>query len=402
MPRLNLETGNRIQKDGDIQNAVFDAANRLLEDSLFTYIYDNNGNLTQKTEKGTSQTTAYTYDAENQLIRIDFPNGDTAEYRYDGLGRRIEKSLVSGLQSEVIRYLYDGEDILLELDGANTLKARYTHGSGIDEPLIMERLKEGTGSDVLPVPSFESFFYLSDGLGSITELTDSAGAVVESYLYDSFGNLTLFDAQGSLLSIHDSRSTIHYSYTGREFGPESGLYYYRARYYDSQVGRFMSEDPISGFRDVPQTLNKYAYTENNPINFVDPLGLRSVSDTVKVGLSGLEAVFSVFGVLKVLPGGPFVAIANLYNFASSVSGGGFDSSLVTVNATVGLINYLTKRPLLGPLGAFALGFSIGDFISKLRIPGTLNSTFGDIYADFFTNPGAIQLTDNDNAFCFLF
>ena len=258
------EIGNRLQREGDTQDSLFDQANRLLEDSIFTYAYDNNGNLIQKTEKGTSQTTIYTYDAENQLIQIDFANGNIAQYRYDGLGRRISKTFTLNASLFMLHYVYDGEDILLEFDSSNTLKTRYTHGAGIDEPLIMERFS------VIPAEA-GIYFYLTDGLGSITELTDSNGTITQSYVYDSFGNLNVFDSTGSLIP-HSSLLS-PYTYTGREYDSESGLYYYRARYYDSSVGRFMSEDPVL-------STNLYSYTDNNPINRTDPLGLYWGEDQV--------------------------------------------------------------------------------------------------------------------------
>ncbi|MGH7404492.1 MAG: hypothetical protein ACREJA_01240, partial [Candidatus Methylomirabilales bacterium] len=82
----------------------------MLEDSNFTYTYDENGNLTSKTSKANGEVTTYTYDGENQLIRVDRP-GTVAEYRYDALGRRIEK-VVNGVST---RYAYDNEDIAAEL-----------------------------------------------------------------------------------------------------------------------------------------------------------------------------------------------------------------------------------------------------------------------------------------------
>ena len=234
--------GNRLQRDGETANSTIGQSNRLLEDTKYTYTYDNNGNLIQKTDKATIEITDYIYDVENQLIRIDLPGGTVAQYRYDALGRRIEKNV----DSVITRYVYNNEDILLEFDGTNTQIARYTHGLGIDEPLIMER-------------GGQSFFYHTDGLGSIIDLTDSNGAVVQSYVYDSFGNIE--QQVGSLVN--------PYTYTGREFDPESGLYYYRARYYDSTMGRFINEDPI-GFAAGDD--NFYGYVQNNPINFVDPDG----------------------------------------------------------------------------------------------------------------------------------
>ncbi|MCA9498151.1 MAG: RHS repeat-associated core domain-containing protein, partial [Nitrospira sp.] len=171
------------------------------------------------------------------------PNSTTVTYKYDGLGRRIEKNVAGS----ITRYVYDGEDILLEYDGTNTFRARYSHGDQVDQPLILQ--KAGVGF----------FYYHSNHQGSITHLTNSSGTVANSYLYDSYGRrLNVFE------------SVVQpYSYTGREFDVESGLYYYRARYYDQNTGRFLSEDPI-GFNAGDQNLYRYVF--NNPVNFKDPFG----------------------------------------------------------------------------------------------------------------------------------
>ena len=236
--------GNRLDSN---QNglSVFNIANQLEEDGDFTYTYDNNGNLTNKTAKAGGDFTSYEYDAENKLVRVVTP-GKTVNYDYDGLGRRVEKEIIE-VTTTVTRYIYDNEDILLELDGSNNIVARYTHGLGIDEPLIIE--KAGA-----------SFFYHADGLGSITELTDTAGTVAQSYTYSSFGKIE---------SQLDSNFIQPYTLTAREFDPETGLYFYRARYYDPTTGRFLQEDLI-GFAGG---INFYLYVQNGPTNLVDPDGL---------------------------------------------------------------------------------------------------------------------------------
>ncbi len=243
---------------------VTDIANRLTEDDQFTYLYDANGNLTSKMDKVTLQTTSYTYDAQDQLIRIDFPDLTVAEYRYDGLGRRIEKDA----NGTLTRYVYDGEDILLEFDGAGALLARTSHGQGTDQPLAVER-------------GGQSFYYQADHQGSIRKITDSAGLVVNSYDYDSYGNI-----EASFEGIANP-----FTYTAREFDAESGLYYYRARYYDPATGRFLSEDP-TGF--AARDLNLYRYVFNNPVNFNDPTGL--FADTL------IDAGFMAFDLGKIISG----------------------------------------------------------------------------------------------------
>ena len=264
------QTGNRL-------NTTVDPANRLTEDANHTYTYDNNGNLIRKTHKITGIITQYTYDFENRLIKITLPLGITAEYKYDPFGRRMEKKVESidkGVaETSIQTYVYDNEDIIFKYitktsNGATTTETKkYLHGPGIDEHLS---LTNDTGT----------YYYHADGLGSIIALTDASGTVAQAYEYDSFGNL------------HDSMNAIKqpYTFTGREWDKEIGLYYYRARYYDAETGRFVSFDPIlRGFSHVeevgcresitsfpleqPQKLHPYAYVENNPLNLTDASGL---------------------------------------------------------------------------------------------------------------------------------
>ena len=233
--------GNRLAKQGQVIQSVYDDANRLLENEQFVYQYDNNGNIIQKTDKATSEITQYSYDAENQLIEVS-KTGMTASYRYDDIGRRIEKD-VNGI---ITRYIYDETDIIMEYDGSNTMQVHYTFGLFADEPLISNR-------------NGQNYYYLADKLGSIMEITDDTGQVVKSYVYDSFGNIVL--QSGTLEN--------PFTYTGREFDAESGLYYYRMRHYDPGLGRFISEDPL----EFQAGINFYSYVKNNPVNFKDPFGL---------------------------------------------------------------------------------------------------------------------------------
>ena len=145
---------------------------------------------------------------------------------------------------------------MFEYDDTGTLLARYTHGPELDQPLIMARDLDSSGV----FDSGEFFFYHADGLGSITELTDETGAIVRAYAYDAFGRIVA--ETGTLEN--------PYAYTGREFDAESGLYFYRARYYDAQMGRFISEDPL---RFKAGDVNFYGYVLNDPINLLDPFGL---------------------------------------------------------------------------------------------------------------------------------
>lgn len=126
---------------------------------------------------------------------------------------------------------------------------------------ILDRFTDGTAFDehLAELPSGVPRYYEEDGLGSVTSLTTSTGGTANTYSYDSFGNLT--NASGAAAN--------PYQYTGRDFDSESGLYYYRARYYDAVAGRFTSEDPYRSLFG----LNRYKYVSNHPLTFNDPLGL---------------------------------------------------------------------------------------------------------------------------------
>ncbi|HRB80763.1 MAG TPA: RHS repeat-associated core domain-containing protein [Nitrospira sp.] len=106
-----------------------------------------------------------------------------------------------------------------------------------------------------------TLFYHQDGLGTVTELTDSNGAVTKAYAYDAYG--TILESPGTVDQ--------PYTYTGREFDSESGLYYYRARYYDATTGRFSQRDPIGRAGGI----NYYEYALGNPVRHFDPYGLKS-------------------------------------------------------------------------------------------------------------------------------
>ncbi|HBQ37507.1 MAG TPA: hypothetical protein DD714_00595 [Candidatus Omnitrophica bacterium] len=116
-----------------------------------------------------------------------------------------------------------------------------------------------------------------DGLGSVTALVeDASGVVEERYQYDSFGQPTILAPDGTPRTC--SAFGNPFLFTGREYDCESGLYYYRARYYDPRTGRFLQEDPLG----LMGAINLYRYALNNPVNRVDPFGLLSIMRPVGV------------------------------------------------------------------------------------------------------------------------
>ncbi len=232
---------------------TYDAAQRLLSDGEYNYTYDFEGRLVQRVRQGSTRTDVYVWDAEDRLREhrqtvVRQGRVVTAlevRYCYDPLGRRIEKS-VNGV---VTRYVHDGDDLLHEVDNLNRVIRTYVHGPGVDDPAAVIDAVDG-----------RTLHYLQGRLDTVVGLVDDAGNLVQSYVYDEFGQV---------LDSMDPGLLQAYGYTGRAYDHESGLYDYRARLYDPRVGRFLSEDPaqLAGGR------NLYGYVLNDPVNANDPFGL---------------------------------------------------------------------------------------------------------------------------------
>jgi RHS repeat-associated protein len=171
-----------------------------------------------------------------------------------------------------------------EVDPNGNVLARYSQGLNIDEPLAMLR---GSTS-----------YYQSDGLGSVTSLSNAAGALAQTYTFDSFGKQTA--SSGSL--------TNPFRYSAREWDTETGLYYYRARYYDPSKGRFLSEDPIT----FGGGIDFYRYVRNLPTSFGDPFGLQDPvpmpGSSPAPSPSPTPSPTPVPGPQPRLPGFPFISM----------------------------------------------------------------------------------------------
>jgi RHS repeat-associated protein len=204
---------------------------------------DPNGNLTQKVDG--ADTWGYEWNARNELTRVTENGVEQARFAYDPLGRRVEK-VAGGVTSS---YTYDEDTTVRVLSGATMLK--YVHGPNVDEALAAE---DAQGLS----------YYHSDGLASIVGATSGAGAVTLTRQYDAWGNLQVDEAA-------PGQTKPSFAFTGREWDPEIGLYYYRARYYGPQLGRFVSEDPR-----LELTRSSYSYVANNPIAYADPTGEKEV------------------------------------------------------------------------------------------------------------------------------
>jgi RHS repeat-associated protein len=245
-------TGNRTT------NTTVTLMNQLTDDGTYTYAYDPEGNEISKRNKSTGELITFAFDNLNHMISVLDKNssGTTltyATYVYDVFGNRIEKDVWTQAQGSTTttRMAYDGVSVWADLDGSNNLLARYLRGDQVDQ--IIARMV-ASGSNV------GEAIYMTDRLGSVRNLANSNGSLIDTITYDGFGNVT-----------NETNSAIgdRWKFTGRELDSETGLQFNRARYLDQKTGRWTSQDPL-GFeaRDV----NLYRYVGNSPTNRIDPAG----------------------------------------------------------------------------------------------------------------------------------
>jgi RHS repeat-associated protein len=222
--------------------------------------YDPNGNATYQAGYVSQATPAEVqpdsthpdeYDFENRLIhRHNVPADITMVY--DGDGNRVNKNISGNL---VIQYLVDDRNptgypqVLEEQDGSGNPTATYVYG--LD---LISQQRSGAIT-----------YYGRDGHGSVRYLTDSSGAVSDTYTYDAFGNLTDTKHAGT-------PTQNYYRYAGEQWDSALGMYYLRARYYKPDTGRFWAMDSFGGQQEDPLSLHKYLYCADSPINAKDPSG----------------------------------------------------------------------------------------------------------------------------------
>ena len=267
-------SGNRVGP----QNTV-GINNQLLADDTFDYEYDAEGNLVSKTERSTGEVTEYTYDHLNRMTSVTVSSAggvilSESSYVYDVFNRRIRVDVDSDgdgpLAAETTFTVYDGDHAWADFDATGSVLARYLFGTRTDEIIARWRPTEGTA------------WYLTDHLGSIRNIANSVGQNINTILYDSFGNV---------LSESNPLVGDRFKFTGREYDSQTGLYYYRARFFDPATGRFTSQDPM---HFAAEDLNLYRYGFNSPHSGTDPSGNIWVVQTV-IGMTVGGAVGGLVG-----------------------------------------------------------------------------------------------------------
>ena len=266
--------GNRIESHLHGSGYVTGDANRLISDGTYNYEYDNEGNMVRRTEIASGDYRVFEWDHRNRLVGVSDYTSDgmpslRVVFSYDGFNRRVviaaNVDISSGLGASSSHFVYDREDVILDFMDPNENPAmdarfdrRYLHGPSIDFVLAQELENQAVE------------WLLRDHLGSTQEVVLSDGTSSNSIRYSSFGITH---------DVSNEDMTTRYLFAGREYDAVLGISYYRNRYYDSNSGRFLSEDPARFGSGDP---NLFAYVFNAPNSLTDPFGLTPLADLVQL------------------------------------------------------------------------------------------------------------------------
>jgi RHS repeat-associated protein len=257
------------------QSYTYNNLNQLTSTSTHNYSYDADGNLTEETDIATGEKKKYFFNSENRMYRYEhYPSSTSpadivATYKYDLYGRRIHKT-VNGTATN---FFWEGDNMAMELDGNLNPIRRYIYGAGKDEAEGYIEFSDLDPGDFV----FEStekgwYSFTKDQVGSIFQVYShyNEGGVTEGVAdirdYDTFGNLV----NGTTISAGNL------GFQSKYYDQESGLYYFYNRYYHPVNGRFLNEDPIG----LEGGLNMYGFIGNDPMNSIDPYGLRFKSKRI--------------------------------------------------------------------------------------------------------------------------
>jgi RHS repeat-associated protein len=255
-----------------------------------TDTYDANGNTTSSliTDHGSLGTNASDiYSFDNRLIRRTTPDGKTIDLTYNPDGHRLTKFITqNGLTQRLIHYLTDANNptgyaqVIEEKDPLEASNKQLTkvHLYGYD--LISSLITDHSALITKPI------YYSYDGLGSVRSITTPNGDLQETYDYDAYGTLIglakrnpttgLLESSNLSSTIPDPQS--EFLYTGEQWDADLGMYFLRARYLNTNTGRFHTQDTYEGRNGEPLTLHKYLYANGNPAMFTDPSGKMSLGE----------------------------------------------------------------------------------------------------------------------------
>ena len=232
-------------------NYIYNSLNQLMQRSKggnYSYTYDDNGNMIN--ENLGVDLRHFEYNLDDRMVQALIDEEDEYDFEYELGGKLLLKTYADGSQR---KYYYDGIKVILEktkpAQGSWTTSKVYTIGGGVSGGdigfIIAEREISGQNNT--------DRWYHYDRLGNVMALSNSSGSPSTYFDQDAFGNVLSGSANGYHLTTKDNHTDI-------------GLYYFNQRWLEPMLGRFIQKDPV-------KSINKYSYVDNNPINFIDPLGL---------------------------------------------------------------------------------------------------------------------------------
>ena len=266
---------NRTLKNVDGVETVYtyNELNQLVSEDSTTYEYDNAGNLVRVV--GAGKTALYVYNADNKLVKATVQQGNNVvveTYTYDYAGNRTSKTTTINNHVEKVYYLNDNSsltNVLVEYSANGDEICYYTVGADLVSQEVDGKV----------------FTYLYDGHGTVRALANENGKITDTYTYDAFGNL--ISSTGSTAN--------NYRYCGEQFDSTTGLYYLRARYMDTNTGRFISQDSYAGSTADPISLHKYLYANSNPVSNSDPSGYSTLTGT-QAAMAGMAAICGIIAL----------------------------------------------------------------------------------------------------------
>jgi RHS repeat-associated protein/uncharacterized repeat protein (TIGR01451 family) len=362
--------GNRLSMNSTVHGLTaytYDVGDRLLTAGTTAFTWDANGNMTGKGNG------VYTFDALDRLTQV--VSGTTAvQFAYDGDGGRLQKTVNGILTSYVQDMAAPLPVVLVETTAGQS--NRYLYGNDLTTQIN----QAGTAT-----------FYHTDGLGSTRALSNLPGQRTDAYSYDVFGAVRL----------HTGTASQPFTFTGEQADIETNLVFLRARYYDPQVGRFISKDSFPGFDIASQSLNRYTYSTNNPINASDPSGhfnlrqfgagaLDMLSGVGTVGTSiaaGTVATGLCATVVGCVVGGPLAvyAVNQAAVGGQKIGYGAVEIGMGIAGSSTDPVERFEAYDPLGEalgMGGAALAPSIGLSAEEGRIVGETSKLLLDISVSF--------------------